>query len=124
MSYNHRYGQREWFWALDWCRETMGETTNVLESTRVSCYLPPRRFAIMVLMDVPQGVFAPSRTVSYHITYIAGTTGDDAITEVAAVIFSSGVHTTTPRGDEVGAGFHEEPPLKLARNNSDAIVDE
>ncbi len=79
----------------------------MLETTRMRGYLPPRRLTVVVLVDVPQGIYAPIRSITHHIADIAHAAGDDAPTEVAAVVFACFVDTTTPRRDEVGAGFHE-----------------
>jgi hypothetical protein len=90
----------------------MGETTEMPESARLLRYLPPWRLAVVVFVDVPEGIFTPIRAITDHVTDITHATGDDAAADIATVVFASFVDTTTPRQDKVGAGFHRLPPLK------------
>lgn len=101
----------------------MRQPPDMLETTWMRGYLPPRRLTVVVLVDVPQGIFAPIRSITYHIADIAHAAGDDAATEVAAVVFARFVHATTPRRDEVGADFHEDASFEaFVKNGSGAIV--
>lgn len=112
MPYYHRNYHREM--VIEFCRgwQAMGKATEVPKAAWFSCHLPPGRLTVVVLVNVPKGVFAPIRTITHDITYIARAAGDATTAEVTTVILAGFVHTATPRWDEVGAGFHRLPPLK------------
>ncbi len=122
MPYHHRHDDGEGVFILSRRRQSVGQTTEVHKTARVRGYLPPRRLTVVVLVDVPQGIDTPIRTITHHITDIAHTAGDDAAAEVAAVVFAGFVDAPTPRRDEVGAGFHQRASFEAFEERSSAIV--
>lgn len=123
MANHHRYRNREGVGILRRSRQTVRHSTEVLESTRLLCYLPPRRLAVVVFVNVPERIFTPIRTIAHYIADIARAAGDDAPTDIAAVVFAGFVDATTPRRNEVGADFHRSVSLGAVKNDSGTIVE-
>lgn len=125
MTDHHRHNMGEGIRVLSRGRQPMRQATKVLQAARMLRYLPPRRLAVVVLVNVPERVFTLIRTVTHHITDVARTAGDNTPTEITAVVFPSFVDPATPAFDQVSSGFrcHHSIPFDV-KNVSGTIVRE